>query len=159
MAQDKVIHGAIAIVRVNGTPIGRMRDVRASESYQRSDVMGLGTIFTEEAPVTKFQGTLSCSFYEIDFKKSGIPGAVRRDTPTKEVFQDQLTLAYDGVQVDIFKKVEDVIDPNTKLIKAKVIPYAIIKRCLIESDGVTITEGTVAGRDQQFKFLDPIIEG
>jgi hypothetical protein len=158
MAQDKVLHGAIAIVRVNGTPVGRMKDVRIQEAFQRSDVGGLGTIFTEEAPVTKFRGTLSCSFYEIDFKKSGINGAVRRDVQTKQEFQDQLTLAYDGVQVDIFKQIEDVIDPNTKLIKSKLTPYAIVKRCLIENDSVVITEGAAAGRDQSFQYLDPVIE-
>jgi hypothetical protein len=155
---DKVLHGAIAIVRYNGTPIGRMKDVRLQETFQRADVGGLGTIFTEEAPVTKFRGTLSCSFYEIDYKKSGIPQVVRRDVQTKQEFQDQLTLNFDGVQIDIFKQIEDVVDPETRLIKSKVKPYAIVKRCLIESDSVTITEGTVAGRDQSFQYLDPVIE-
>lgn len=157
MAASQVIHGAIAIVRVNGTPIGRMRNVRYSETYTRADVRGLGTIFVQEAPVTAFNATLACSFYEIDFTKSGIPGAVRRDVQTNEEFQDQLVHLRDGVQVDIFKKIEDIVDPNTGLIRTKVTPYAICKRCLIEGDNIDITEGTVSGRDQSFRVLDPIV--
>lgn len=155
---DKVLTGAIAIVRVNGTVVGRMRNIRATENISRSDVSGLGTIFTIEAPVVRHGGTLSCSFYEIDFTTSPIANAIRRDVQTNQQFQDQLTLLNpDGITLDIFRKVQDIIDPSTGLVKPKVVPYASITRLLLESEGFDISEGSVAGRDQSFRFLDPIL--
>lgn len=152
-----VLTGAIAIVRVAGTVVGRMRSIRVTENISRADVSGLGTIFTIEAPAVRHSGTLSASFYEIDFKLSPIANAIRRDVATNQEFQDQLCLLENGVQIDIFKKERDIIDPATGLVVPKVTPYATITRVLIESDGFDINEGAVAGRDQSFRFLDPVL--
>ncbi len=157
MATTKTLTGALAIIRVNGTPVGRMRNVRISESIRRVEVMGLGTILTSEKPVVAWTGTLSCDFYEIDFQSTGIQNAIRRDVQTNQDFEDQLLLNADGVQVDIFKKIADIIDPNTKLIKPKVVPYASIKRCLIDQDGMDLSEGNLGGHNQNFSYLDPVL--
>lgn len=157
MANDKVMHGALGIIKKNGTVIGKMRNIRWTETFNRGDVQGIGTILKQEAPVLKHAGTLSCDFYEVDYKKTGIPDAIRRDVQTNQDFEDNMVLNHDGVQVDIFKKIEDFIDPNTGLRKAKAQAYAIIKRVLIESEGADISEGVVSGHQQSFIFLDPII--
>jgi len=154
---DKVMHGALAIVRKNGTAIGRMRNVRWTENLRRADVRGLGTILVQEAPVVEHSGTLTCDFYEVDFSKTGLPEAIRRDVQTNQEFEDNVLLNYDGIQLDIFKKVEDAVDPVTGLKRAKAEPYAIIRRLLIESEGADITEGAISGHNQSFKYLDPVI--
>lgn len=153
---DRVMHGALAIVRKNGTVVGRMRNVRWSESLQDQEVRGLGTIIVQEAPVVAHNGTLSADFYEIDFKRTGIPGAIRRDVQTNQQFEDQILLR-DGLQLDIFKKEEDAVDPNTGLKSAKATPYAIIRNLFLNQDGADITEGAISGHNQQFRFLDPVI--
>lgn len=154
-----VLHGAIAIVRVNGTPIGHMRNIRASENIGRGDVKGIGTILTQELPALTHAGTLSCDFYEVDFRQTGIPDAIKRGVQTNQDFEDNIVLdSTVGVQIDIFKKVSDIIDPNTRLMKAKVIPYASIRRCFIETDGFDISENAISGHNQSFRYLDPIIQ-
>ncbi len=158
MAQDNVLHGAIAIIRKSGTAIGRMRNIRWTENYRRAQVRGLGTARAIEAPMVEQGGTVTCDFYEVDFSRSPLKDDVRRDVQTSQEFEDNMLLDSDtGIQLDIFKKVLDIIDPNTGLKKAKVVPYAIIKRCLIESDGADITEGAISGHNKSFIFLDPII--
>lgn len=154
---DNVVTGPIAIIRKGGSIVGHMRDVSVTESESRQNVQGLGTIFTIESPVTGWSSQLSCSFYEVDFAKSGVPNAIRRDVQTSQQFEDQVILDDVGVQIDIFKKIADVIDPNTQLRKSTLKPYAIVKRCMITSDGFTITEGALAGHNQSFQVLDPII--
>lgn len=154
---NEVLTGAIAIVKVNGTPIGKMRNIRASENIRRVDVRGIGTILNQESPVVEWSGTISCSFYEIDFSKTGIANAIRRDVQSKQEFEDQLMLEADGVQIDVFKKIEDFVDPATGLIRPKLQAYAVITRCLIESEDFDISEGVVAGHNQSFRFLDPIL--
>lgn len=154
---DRVMTGALGIIKKNGTVIGKMRNIRWSENFNRGDVQGIGTILKQEAPVLKHAGTWSCDFYEVDYKKTGIPDVIRRDVQTNQDFEDNIILNHDGVQVDIFKKVEDFIDPNTGLKKAKADTYAIIKRLLIDTEGADITEGVVSGHQQSGIFLDPII--
>lgn len=160
---DKVMTGAIALIKVNGQVIGKMKGVRCQESMRRVPVRGLGTIMPSEQAVVEWDGTLSCDFMEITFKKTGITNAIRRIFPNiasqvlngNASFEDQLVLDTDGVQVDIFKKVTDVVDANG-IIKPKLEPYAIVKNCLIESDGFDISEGSIAGHSQSFKYLVPL---
>lgn len=154
---SKVMHGALAVIRKNGTPIGRMRNVRWTENTRRGDVRGIGRLTLAEAPALEHGGTLTCDFYEVDFSTTGVPDAIRRDVQTTQEFEDQLLLDHDGVQIDIFKKVKDVVDPETGLIRSTVQPYAIIKRLLIESEGADITEGAISGHNQSFRYLDPIV--
>lgn len=157
---NNVITGALALIRVKGKIVGKMKSVQYSEQIQRADVMGLGTIFVEESPVTKFTATLSCSHYFIDMKKSGIPGAMKRDLPNiksqvlsgQPSVEDNLVLDPSGVQIDIFAKVSDVVNPDGS-IKPKLEPIAIIPNCLIESNSLNISEGQAAGMDQTFKCL------
>ena len=162
---DKVLTGAIAIIKSGGQVVVRMRSVRCQESYRRQPVVGLGTIIASEKPVTGFDATISCDFMEVSLKASGIPSAIRRKFANIQSqvfdgnasFEDQLLLDADGVQIDIYKKVADILQPDGT-IKPKAVPYAIVRRCLIESDSFDISEGNVAGRSQSFAYLDPLVE-
>lgn len=161
--EDKVLTGAIALIKVEGKVIGKMKSVRCQEQIRRQPVRGIGTILPSEQAVTEWEGTLSCEFMEVEFKKSGITNAIRRIFPNiasqvligEASFEDQLVLDTEGVQVDIFKKVTDVINPDGT-IKPKLKPYAIVKKCLIESDSFDISEGSIAGHSQSFKYMVPL---
>lgn len=170
---SKVLTGAIAIIKVS-TPtgqkvVGLMRDVRINESFRRQEVRGLGTILPQEAPVTEWRGTVSCSFFEIDWKKSGLEKAIRRDVGlanaasqlangnTATNFEDNLVLDDLGVTLNVYKKITDAVDASTGLIIPQATPYCIVTRCLIESESVNISEGSISGRDQSFVYLDPIV--
>lgn len=164
MADTKVYHGAIALIKVDGQVIGKMRSISCQENFARQEVRGLGTILPSEAPVTSWTGSLSCEYMSINFSNEGIKNALRRYLPnlasqvlnSLESFEDQVVLdSTTGVQIDIFKKVEDVIDANG-IIKPKLVPYAIVRNCLIESDSFNVSEGSLAGHSQSFKYLSPI---
>jgi hypothetical protein len=156
MAVETVLTGAIAIIRVAGTVVGRMRTISVNENISRGEVSGIGTIFTIEAPPLRHGGTVSCDFYEVDFTRSPIANAIRRDVQTNQQFQDQLCLLENGVQIDIFRKIRDVLDDNGLVIPA-VIPMVTLTRVLIDGDGFNIAEGAIAGHNQSFRFLDPIL--
>lgn len=160
---EKVFTGAIALIKCEGEVIGLMRNVTATENIRRVPVRGIGTIMASEQAVTEWEGTLTCEFMEVRFDKTGIKNAIRRAFPSigSQVlndgtsFEDQLILDTDGVQLDIFKKVSDVIDAQG-VIKPKLQPYASVKNCLIESDSFNISEAAIAGHNQSFKYLTPI---
>ncbi len=159
-----VITGALALIRVKGKVVGKMKDISYQENINRVEVGGLGTIFTEEAPVVKFSASLTCGSYFIDFRNSGIPGAIKRDIAniksqvltTQPSVEDNLVLDPNGVQVDIFSKVADVLNPDGS-IKPALKPIAIIPNCLIESNSLNISEGQASGLNQTFKVLNMAI--
>ena len=161
----QVLTGAIALIKVDGIVVGKMKTINCTENIRRQPVRGIGTILPSEQAVTEWEGTVSCDFMEVKFEDTGIKNAIARKIPVvrsqvlmgNESFEDQLVLDQDGVQIDIFKKVADVVDPITGLIKPKLEPYAILRRVLIESDGFNISDGAISGHSQSFKYLDPII--
>lgn len=164
MGKSQVFHGALGIIKVNGIVVGKAKNVRANENYRRVEAMGLGTIFASEAPPVAFSGTVSVGFIEVSFKKTGLPGAIKRDFENVgsqvltggESFEDQILLDADGITMEIYKKVEDFIDPATGNIRPKLEPYAVVRNMLIESDSFDLSEGALAGHDQSFKYLTPI---
>jgi len=164
MAEEKVLTGAIALIKVKGEVVGLMKTVSLNETFRRIPVRGIGTALPSEQAVTEWDGTLTCDFMMVDWSKSGIPGAIRRDFTASasqvatgnSSFEDQLILDVDGVQVDVFKKVKDVVDSDGK-IKPKLKPIATVKRSLIDSDSMDVNEGNVASRRQSFKYLDPVL--
>ncbi len=158
---DKILHGAIALIKSGGRIIGKMKSVRLQESYQRMEVVGIGTIFASEAPVIKFSGTLTCSAMAISFKKGIIPGAIKRDYANilsqvatgGSSLEDALVLDDRGIDVELYQKTTDVFDAVTGELKPKLIPFAIARQCLIESASLDVSEGGVSGIDQSFKYL------
>lgn len=160
-----VLTGALALIKVRGQVIGRMQSIRYTENIRRQEVRGIGTIFASEAAAVEWTGQLTCDFFEITFHETGIAGAVKRQFANilsrveqgLTSFEDQLVLDTDGIQIDIFKKVADVIDPTTRIIKPKLSPYATISSAMIESDGFTITDTSIAGHNQSFRCLRPIV--
>lgn len=169
----KVLNGAAAIIKVQGQVVGYMKDVRISESITRQEIRGIGTLLPSEASATQWRGTLSCSFFFLDFRKSGLPGAIRRDVGIGNAastvanttgvgtsnFEDNILLDEIGVQVDVYKKITDVSspDPNTGLIIPTKEPLCTVTRLFIESESINISEGTISGQDQSFIYLDPIV--
>lgn len=165
MNENKVLSGAIALIIVGDQVIGKMKSVRCQETIRRMPIRGIGTILPSEQAVVEWDGTLNCEFMEIDFTKTGITNAIRRALPNiasqvlneKSSFEDQLVLDTEGVQVNIFKKVSDIVDANG-IIKPKLKPYAIVRNCLIDSESFDISEGSIAGHSQSFKYLTPITQ-
>lgn len=167
MPANRVLTGALAIVKSNGQAIGKMRNVTINEQFNRVRVpAGLGSIFDDEAALIKFQGTITADQVEIDYTRSGIPNGMKRAFGSNIAsqiaagnnrvnFEDEAVLDFDGISVDIYKKLTDFIDANGNRVP-KAVPYAVVNRMFIESDNVTINEQNIAGRNQTFAYLDPV---
>lgn len=155
--EGKVMTGNLAVIRKNGTVVGKMRNISWTEDMSRGEVRGIGTALTSEVPILSWGGRGSCDFYEVDFSTTGL-GGINRNVKTNQEFDDQLMLEGDGFQLDIFKKVTDVIDGNGKKIP-KAVPYATLGQVYIDSEGSNITENTISGHNVSFRYLFPIKNG
>lgn len=166
---SNVITGALAIIKVNGVAIGKMRDIRVNENFRRVRVpKGLGSIFADEFALVEWAGTISCSFYEISYGKTGLTDALKRsifgqggilsqiaagqNTPN---FEDQAVLDDIGLSLDIYKKIKDVVVNG--VINPKAPVYATLGGMFIETDNINIPEAQIAGRDQTFQYLRPVV--
>lgn len=155
MSDIKVFTGVLAVIRRNGTQIGRMKNIRWTEDIGRGEVQGIGTALVSETPALKWGGRGQCSFYSVDFTTDGLPG-IKRAVKTNQEFDDNLMLEGDGLQIDIFKKKADFIDPDTGLVIPKAEPYAVLGQVFLEGESGDITEGAISGKDQNFRYLFPI---
>lgn len=163
MAQ--VLTGALAIIKLNGKPIGKMRNIRVSETINRGRVSGVGELTPQELPALQWNGTVSCSFYSIRYEEDGVAGiegnpstGVTRKAGSVGEWVEHVLLQEQGVDLDIFKKVQDAIDPATGLLKNNnPEPFARIEGMFLDRDGFDITENGISGRDQDFTYMNPII--
>lgn len=154
---ERVLTAPLAVIKVNGIPVGKMRDVRVSETYRRGRVSGLGELTPSELPALEWSGTLTCDFYEVDFSKTGIPDAIKRVAPSLQSFIDNVLLQEEGVDVVLFKKVKSSIDPETGLLQSSLKAHATIRGCFLDREGMNVSEGQISGHNQEFSYIEPIL--
>ena len=158
-----VLTAPLAIIKVNGQVIGKMKNVRVNESYQRGRVVGLGSLNASELPATGFTGTLNASFYAIDFSEHPFyDTALLRKTNNFLNFVNTVLLDERGFDIDLIKKVPDTaVSPTGRdadgIIQTDEVIFASIRKVFITSDSFDISEGQIAGRDGAFEYLDPIV--
>lgn len=152
-----VLTAPLAVIKVQGQTVGLMKNIRCTETIRRGRVSGIGELTPKELAALEWSGTLTCQFYTIKFNETGIPGAIRRDTPSLASWVDNVLLQEDGVDITILKKKKDTVDSTTGLILSDFEEYATISGCFIDREAFDISEGQLSGQDQDFSYLTPII--
>ena len=138
--------------------VGKMKNIRVTESFNRGKVVGIGNLTASELPVLSFDGTVSCSFYLIEFKKQAIEGALQRVVGSLEEFVNTILLQENGLQLDFLRKVAaGPANPQTQIITADLAVFASIKGLCLTREGFDITENQITGRDMEFQYMEPIM--
>ncbi len=159
MADNRVMTAPLAVVKVAGEIIAKIKNLRISETIQRGRVSGLGQLVPDELPALSWAGTASFDFQNINFLTSQIPGGINRNTSSIEAWADNILLQEDGVQVVIYKKVKNEDDPvsPTGLLQGPLKVYATINGLLMDTEGFDIAEAQVSSRTQSYQYLTPIL--
>lgn len=153
----KSLTAPLAIIKVGGVAIGKMKSIRATENVRRQEIVGIGRITAQELATTGWDGSLNCSSFLIDLRQPLIPGSMQRVAQTVSEWENTLILEEDGVQIDIIRKVALAKDPVSGLITPGFEIFASIKGCFLTREGWDITEMNISGRDVDFKYLTPIL--
>ena len=66
---DKIFTAPLALIKIKGTTVGKIRNIRLQEQFQRGDVRGLGALVSSEKPILAIMCTFSCDSYVISVKK------------------------------------------------------------------------------------------
>lgn len=175
--EPKVMTAPLALIRVDGLTIGKMKDIRCTESIRRGNVKGIGTIVPSELPALDWTGTLSASFMTINLSLSMIPGLINRASNTVEQWMNNVLLQEEGVDIVILRKVKsDPLAPEfvpgdpskgtpRKLenIKGGILypgglqEFATIRGVFITREGFNIAEAQISNRDVEMEYLTPIL--
>lgn len=155
---NTTVTGPVALIKVNGVTIGKIRDVRATETYARGEIRGLGNLEAQEVPVLSHSGTFSVDAFLIDLESSGIKQLLNREVVSPEQFVNTILLNENGIDIYLYKKIPVAVDDTTKLVtEVGEQPIAILRRCFLDSVNFNISEGQVSSHSQTGRFLDPII--
>ncbi len=159
----KTMTAPLAIIKVQTltgpVAIGKMKDLRITETLRRGRVSGIGKLTPDELPATEWSGSLSCDFYLMDFKIEAIAGMLPRYEPgmTIEDFVNTVILEEEGIQLDIMRKEKVAKNPVTGIITSQLAIFATVKGAFITREGMNISEGQISGRNAEFEYINPII--
>ena len=161
-SSNKSISAPLALIKMNDgmgglKTIGKMKNIRVTETFRRLDVKGIGQLYPVERPIVDWSGTLTCQSFVVNLQEAGFTGAPNRKTNDPEKFANTLLMNETGVQIFLYKKVKDVVNANGIVETILEEPIAIIQDAFIERESFDLVEGQVMGKDQDFSYLTPIL--
>lgn len=163
MANTKVISAPIALIKSidpsTGSPviIGKMKNIRVTETFRRLDVKGIGQLYPVERPIVDWSGSLTCQSFVVDLFKAGFQNSPNRNTNDPEKFANTLLLNDQGIQIFMYRKIIQTTDSYGIVTSILEDPITAIYDAYIERDSFDIVEGQVMGKDQDFSYLTPIL--
>lgn len=157
---QRVMTAPLAIIKINGVAVGKMKNLRITETIRRGRVTGLGRLNPSELPALEWQGSLSCSSYTINFNllmnKSQL--GTFRNAQDVEMWANAILLQEAGLEISIQRKVKSTeIDATTGMVEVKYETFAKVNGAFASREGFDIQEGQISGRDTEFEYLEPIL--
>lgn len=156
---SKVLTAPLAIIKIKGVTVGKIKNIRVQENYQRGDVRGIGALISQEKPILGIQCSFSCSSYVISVAKLGTidnPFVLRGATTTDQFVNTVLTQD-NGVDIYIMKKGAAVVSNTGIVTEASEENMFVIKNAFLTSNSFDIQEGQIAGSDLSGEYLEPIL--
>lgn len=160
MGNTRVMTAPLAIIKINSVTVGKMKNVRITETIRRGRVTGVGRLNPEELPALEWSGSLSCSSYTINFNLLSNVSKLGtfRNAATVEEWANAILLQEAGLEISILRKVKDgEIDTETGLVKTKYETFAKVNAAFATREGFDVQEGQISGRDTDFEYLEPIL--
>ena len=160
MGNTRVMTAPLAIIKINSVTVGKMKNVRITETIRRGRVTGVGRLNPEELPALEWSGSLSCSSYTINFNLLSNVSKLGtfRNAATVEDWANAILLQEAGLEISILRKVKDgEIDTETGLVKTKYETFAKVNAAFATREGFDVQEGQISGRDTDFEYLEPIL--
>lgn len=156
---EKTFSAPLAIIKIDGVAVGKMKNVRLTENIRRAKVTGIGRLNPEELAAVEWSGTLSCSAYTINFNKllnSSNKGTFR-GLGNVEAWANAL-LFHEGITIEVIQKVKTGNpDPVTGQVTTEQKTFAVVKNAFATRESFDLQEGQLSGRDSEFEYLEPVL--
>ena len=155
---EKTFTAPLALIKMKGVIVGKIKNINVTEQYQRGDVRGLGTLVSQEKPIISIACSFSCSSYMISVKKLGTidnPFAMR-GAQTTEQFVNTLLTQDEGIDIYVLKKGAKTITNGIVTEASESVEFVIVS-AFLTSQSFQIQEGQIAGSDLQGEYLNPVL--
>lgn len=141
--------------------VGKLRNIRVSETFRRLEIKELGTPYPQELPFVDWTGSFNAGRYFVDLKHRTM-NAPNRGTSDPESFANTLLLKERGFIISLYKKSDNpdlgYQESDTGFVTEVGLEHVItINQAFIEGDNIDLSIGQAAGNDQQFRYLRPVL--
>jgi hypothetical protein len=149
----------LAIIKINNQSVGKIRNLSFTENLQRGEVMGLGEVTLQEAPVTSIRCQFQAGSYMLNLKKLG---TVKDpfwpvDALDAKTLLNTIILGETPVSIHVYKKTAGAVDANGIVTsEGPMERIGIISDCYVNSRSWEISEGNLGGKNISGIYFTPI---
>lgn len=158
MARPKVYTAPKAFIKIDNEVAGYVRNLNFSETIQRANVQGLGSMTLQEAPPVLYTCQWSVSQYFLSFNTPIMQKMLKKFGSIAEI-KNSLVLGDIAFDITMYAKTVVSEDAQSKLVTEVDNTGETIARlqgCLLNSQSFQLQEGGVAGTDINGIYLEPI---
>ena len=154
----RVMTAPLAILKIKGEVVGKMKNIRIQEQYQRGSIRGIGSLLEEERPILAVACSFNADAYVISTKKLGTADNpfVLRGVKSTEQFVNTILMQDNGIDIYIMKKMAATVK-NGIVTEAGEEEFIVIKDCFMESQSFDLSEGQIAGTSVSGTYLTPVL--
>lgn len=154
---DRVFTAPKAFIKIDNQVAGFVRNLTFSETIQRSNVQGLGSLTLQEAPPVAHTCNWSVGQYFISFNTPIMQKMLRKFGSIAEI---KNSLVLGDIAFDITVYAKTVTSQGENKLVTEIDPtgqtIARLQKCLVNSQSFQIMEGGIAGVDIQGIYLEPV---
>lgn len=156
---ENTLTAPLAIIKINNQSVGKIRNLSFTENMQRGEVMGIGEVTLQEAPVVAIRCQFQAGSYLIDLKKFG---AVKDpfwpvDATDTKTLLNTILLGETPVSIHVYRKTAGNVDANGIVTsEGNLERVGIISDCYLNSRSWEISEGSLAGKSISGIYFTPV---
>lgn len=147
-----------AYVEIDGIPAGYIQGLTWTENFNRQPITGLGELIEQESPVVSQRNTFTINKFFITLKENIIKKIMNREA-TVEEFINTISMEEFSFDIVVYKKTIAASNNTVKLITSvdKTGQTIVnLRRCLVDSQNWSISEGGVAMFNITGRYLTPV---
>lgn len=154
----RVMTAPLAVIKIGGQVVGKIKNIRVQEQYQRGSVRGIGSLLEKERPLLAVNCSFSADAYTISLKKLGTIDNpfVLRGVKSTEQFVNTVLMQDNGIDIYIMKKNAVTVE-NGIVTEASEEEFVVIRECYLESQSFDISEQNISGTQVSGTYINPCL--
>ena len=147
-----------AYITIENQPAGYIRNISFTENIQRTDIRGLGNLYSIEVPAVSANNTFNVDMFFIDFTLPAVKKLINR-VGGVDALINTLSLGDLPFSINIYKREVRSVDTNSRLVTEvdkTGKEMAILRNCFVDSQNWTLAEGGIASMTTSGRYLTPV---
>lgn len=159
-----VFTAPMAIIKIGGVAVGKIKNLQFTENVQRGEVQGIGRLTLSEVPPLSVRCSFTADSFLINFDKLGtVPDPFwPTAATTPEIFANSMILGEVGVSLHVYSKLKGAGYVPPTLGSGPLVTtvdeglMGIAYECYLDSRTFSIQEQQIAGKNLSGRYLEPL---